>query len=155
MGGSKSHQNEESRRPAWRREYLGRDFQAEQEGVGQAALIPRAESGYGLAGWSVLGLSSWGKDWPATLSPRRLSSPQSPSQHPPPTPHLSQSKDWKIDASVYGARNVASENRHSAEPLGASNGTLFMSFSFRRWSHYRPGWCSVTLHSPSDAPMSG
>lgn len=70
----------------------------------------------------------------------------------PPPPRLN--KGWKINESVYEDHHVAGKTRHSAEQLGASNGTLFMSFSSRRWSHYRPGWCSVTLHSPSDVPMS-
>lgn len=89
---------------------------------------------------------------------RCCSCPLSPLQPwhppPPPPPHLSQSKDWKIDESVYEAHNVANKTRQSAEQLGTSNGILFMSFSSRRWSHYRPGWRSVTLHSSSDAPMS-
>lgn len=108
-----------------------------------------------LGGWAVRGLSSQGKDRTLPfLPPIASAAPSHLSRHPPPSPHLSQSKDWKIDASVYKAHNVASKTRHSAEQLGASNGILFMSFSSRRWSHYHPGWCSVTLHSPSNVPMS-
>lgn len=117
--------------------------------------ILREVCGLTLGGWTMLGLTSQGKDWtllllPSTTSvaPRHL-----PWQSPPPS-HLSQSKDLKIDESVYEAHNVASKTRHSAEQLGTSNGILFMSFSSRHWSHYRLGWCSVTLHSSSDVPMS-
>ena len=87
--------------------------------------------------------------------------PSSPLQPPvtfpgtrSPAPNLSKSEGWKINESVYEAHNVASKTRRSAEQLGASNGILFMSFSPWRWNHYRMGWRSVTLHSPSDVPVS-
>lgn len=125
-------------------------------GWGRQVMILREV--YGL---SPGGVHCAGPQEPGQKLGPAISVPPSPLQ-PPVTfsgihlhhPHLSQSKDWKIDESVYEAHNVASKTRHSAEQLGASNGILFMSFSSRHWSHYRPGWCSVTLHSPSDIPMS-
>lgn len=100
-------------------------------------------------GWGALEpCQSLGRKW-VPIPPLAAGSPSSA---PRPPPRLN--KGWKINESVYEDHHVAGKTRHSAEQLGASNGTLFMSFSSRRWSHYRLGWCSVTLHSPSDVPMS-
>lgn len=96
------------------------------------------------------GLSSQGQKW-TLLLPSSVTSaaPSHLPWHPPPPPHLSQSKDWKIDESVYEAHNVANKTRRSAEQLGTSNGILFMSFSSWRCSHYRPDGTP----SPSTPPV--
>ena len=167
-GNLRSHLKGKSRQAAWRRKHpswalkeavgflkteLRRAFRRTQERVEVGEAGPCAGWGW-RAGLCRALAATAGTGSRCSYPSLPLPPPVTfPDTHPP-APHLSQREGWKINESVYEAHNVASKTRHSAEQLGASNGILFMSFSSWRWSHYRPEWRSVTLHSPSDVPMS-
>lgn len=98
-------------------------------------------------GGAVRGLSSQGKDWTLPfLPPIASAAPSHLSRHPPPSPHLSQSKDWKIDASVYEAHNVASKTRTQQSSLAPLMGYYLC--------HFPPGAGAITAQDGAPSPST-
>lgn len=121
-----------------------------RRGDGLSRLIQREVCGQRLGGTDRRGPQPLGKDLTLPLNASAASPPRPHHlpQHADPPPHLSRSRDWEMDESVYEAHHVANKTRHSAEQLAPLMGYYLC--------HFPPGAGAITVldgvPSPSTPP---